>query len=172
MLSSSSLAVALSYCRPKMARRIVHCLGELGIPRVFFFRPYLTEKSYEKSDVFSFPTLLEAYRLGREQTWKSQEPEFQCHGPMKAFFEDVLFPEFSGSDMLITEPQASQFSHQVMAGKTIQPKLVVFGPERGFTEAERRWFKNQQITELAFFDGHLRLETAVPLVLGQIISFS
>jgi RsmE family RNA methyltransferase len=157
--------VALAYCRPKMMKRIVHFLGQCRVSEIYFYRPFLSDKSYETSGFYSAVEVKEAYDLGLSQIRASQEFEVQFHSHFKPFLEDVLLKTFAANSILVTEPDARPWDAKK---QTQAPEVVIFGPEKGFTERELLLMNEMGLDLRSFAPMHLRLESAVPFVFGKL----
>ena len=164
-------SVALAYCRPKMMKRIIHFMGQCQVEELLFYRPFLSAKSYEKSSLYTAAEVKESYSLGLSQIRQTESNlRVSFHTHLKPFLEDLVLSRFSADNILIAEPDAKPFQP---AGAMLPPlELLVFGPERGFTDKELKLFEKHQVPMNSFGDMHLRLESAIPFIFGQIKALS
>lgn len=161
------LSVCVGYVRPKMMRRILTTLIEIGVKDIHVFKSFLCEKSYADSDLFE-PAQLEALALkALQQTCDTLLPKISVHPHLKPFLEDHLLLKFRPDEILITDPEGMS----VEGAGLSSTKVVVFGPERGFSKRELEMFQKMQLSIVSFGNRHLRCETAVPFVLGQLTFF-
>ncbi|MEO0335364.1 MAG: 16S rRNA (uracil(1498)-N(3))-methyltransferase [Pseudomonadota bacterium] len=154
-------AVAMAYCRPKMMKRIVHFLGQCEVQAIHFYRPFLSDKSYETSSFYSDKEILETYQLGLSQVRKTGNLDVTFHTHLRPFLEDFLSKKYER--ILVTEPDSVQAKKSEM---NFQWDLLMFGPEKGYTDRELQMLKAMNLEMRSFSQSHFRLESAVPFIFG------
>ena len=153
--------------RPKVARRVVSAIASMGVKDVAFVGGYRVDKAYWNSPLLSENTLREACLLGLEQSRDTMLPRITLHRTFKPFVEDVL-PDFAaGSRRLLLHPGVGD----VCPSGVDDVLTVAIGPDGGWTDYEVERFQSMGFERMHLGRRILRVETAVPAILGRLLSF-
>ena len=157
------LTVVLALPRPKMLRRILRGLAEVGVKDIHLINSFKVEKSYWQSPLLD-PTEYEAWLLaGLEQAMDTQRPSVTLAKRFRPFAEDVLPGLCAGREALLADHRAT--APYPAAPQT--PGLLVIGPEGGFTDFECELIQNAGAKAVTMGDRVLRVETALHCALGR-----
>ncbi len=157
------LVVALP--RPKMLRRILRTVAELGVPRLHLINSYRVEKSFWQSPVLSHETSRSYLLQGLEQAVDTVLPELHLHRRFKPFAEDILPTLTSGRSALVGHPAASEACPRNLTGKLA---LLAIGPEGGFTDYEIGLLSDAGCRPVTLGPRILRVENAVNSLIGRL----
>ncbi len=158
----ASLVLALP--RPKMLRRILRCVAELGVAELHLINSYRVEKSFWNSPVLDDSAVREYLLQGLEQARDTRLPTVQCHQLFKPFVEDVLPGLVEGKQALLAHPGDYPPCPRDIAGATV----LVIGPEGGFLPYEVEKLQQAGCDTVSLGPRILRVETAVPALLGRL----
>ena len=152
--------------RPKVARRLIQAICSLGVEELHLINTYRVEKSFWQSHYLEEAQLQHQLILGLEQSGSTTMPEVFQHRLFRPFAEDRL-PEILQNKMgLIAHPYAEK---KCPVGIDT-PSVLIVGPEGGFTEFEVNLLANQGAIPVSMGNRILRVETAVPALLGRLYS--
>ena len=127
-----NVTVVLALPRPKMLRRILRGIAELGVKELHLINAARVEKSFWQSPLLA-QDQLHAYLLaGIEQASDTRLPQVHLHPRFRPFAEDLLPALCADRAALLAEPRASQ----PFPATPATPGLLAIGPEGGFTDAE------------------------------------
>ena len=162
--------LVLAMPRPKQLRRVVHHAVSLGIGRLWIIRAWRVERSYFASPLLDPVALMTEAVHALEQVQSTLLPRIEVHDLFKPFVEDRL-PQHLGEGVcgLVAHPEArkdlSTLRSQVQQHRRC---VLAIGPERGFTPYEIDSFEDIGMTTIRSGERILRVETAVPTLLGQL----
>lgn len=159
-----TLIVALP--RPKMLRRILRTVAELGISHLHLLNSYRVEKSYWQTPVLHEAQLNHYLREGLAQACDTQLPSVYCHRRFKPFVEDELPALLAGKTAVLFHPGTQGNPNEPAAGET----AVVIGPEGGFIPYEVEMLQAAGCQLASLGPRILRVENAVSVVLGQYLN--
>lgn len=145
-------------------KRVLRSLGQMRVENVVFFQSFLCEKSYSQSSLYSEESVYSYLQEGFEQIDIEQNVRIQFFKKFKPFLEDYLLNEFGAPNVLITDPDGKA----ARSSRPSLPQAIVFGPERGFSQKEIELMNKRGFSMESFGSDHLRLETAIPFILGNI----
>jgi len=147
-----NLTIILALPRPKVLKRLLQNLAELGVKKIILINAYKVEKSYWQSPVIDKAN--DFFKLGLEQAKDCVLPEIHLEKLFKPFVEDrlpALIAEstqaFVAHPYSTSNTQANNQSDSINL-KDIQPTsapasstlqasdIVVIGPEGGFIPYE------------------------------------
>ena len=158
------LCLVLALPRPKMLRRIVRAVAELGVAQLHLIHSYRVEKSYWQTPALQ-PGTLRGYLLqGLEQSRDTVLPELACHRRFKPFAEDILPGLVAGRRALLAHPG----DYPPCPRDLQQPTLLVIGPEGGFIPYEVAKLGAAGCEIVSLGPRILRVENALGALLGRL----
>ena len=158
------LRLVLALPRPKMLRRILRTIAELGVSELHLINSYRVEKSYWQSPVLKPDTVREYLLLGLEQSRDTQVPLVQHHTAFKPFVEDDLPGIIKGRQALLAHPGEYAPCPRHISGEI----LLVIGPEGGFIPYEVGKLQRAGCKVVSLGPRILRVENAVSSLLGRL----
>ncbi len=164
----SDITLVLALPRPKMLKRIVQTVTSLGIKKIHLINSWRVEKSFWDSP-FLEPAALDPYmKAGLEQAKDTIMPRIFQHRFFSSFIHETLPEICAGKKGLVAHPRASEpcpFHLQT-------PVVLAVGPEGGFIDEEITAFQEQDMACVSIGQRILRVETAVPFLIGRLDGFS
>ena len=158
------LSLVLALPRPKMLRRILRTIAELGVPELHLINSYRVEKSYWQSPALSQDTVRDYLLLGLEQSRDTQVPIVHQHHAFKPFVEDHLPTMIGGRHALVADPSGQSLCPRNIDGNT----LLIVGPEGGLIPYELDKIELAGCEIVSLGPRILRVETAVTSVIGRL----
>lgn len=158
------LRLVLALPRPKMLRRILRTIAELGVSELHLINSYRVEKSYWQSPVLKPDTVREYLLLGLEQSRDTQVPLVHHHTAFKPFVEDDLPGIIKGRQALLAHPGEYAPCPRHISGEI----LLVIGPEGGFIPYEVGKLQRAGCKVVSLGPRILRVENAVSSLLGRL----
>ncbi|MCB1704721.1 MAG: 16S rRNA (uracil(1498)-N(3))-methyltransferase [Halioglobus sp.] len=157
-----TLVVALP--RPKMLRRILRAVAELGVAELHLVNSYRVEKSYWHSPVLEAAAVRDYLLQGLEQSRDTLLPPVHCHRRFKPFVEDLLPALISDKVALLAHPG----DHPPCPRGIKDECLLVIGPEGGFIPYEVDKLQLAGCRAVSLGERILRVETAVTSTVGRL----
>ncbi len=158
------LTLVLALPRPKMLRRILRMVAELGVESLHLVNSYRVEKSYWQTPVLD-PAVIEDYFLeGLSQSRDTVLPDVATHKRFKPFVEDELPGLLTGRQGLLAHP--GNFPPCPRAQD--QPTLLVIGPEGGLIPYEVDKLEAAGCQLVSLGPRILRVENAVAALVSQL----
>lgn len=157
-----TLVVALP--RPKMLRRILRTVAELGVAELHLINSYRVEKSFWQTPVLAPATIRQYLLQGLEQSRDTVLPPVHCHQRFKPFVEDLLPDLARGRRALLAHPGDHPPCPRDIAG----PALLAIGPEGGFIAYEVEKLAAAGCEPVSLGPRILRVENAVTALLGRL----
>jgi len=156
----------LALPRPKMLRRILRTVAELGISELHLINSYRVEKSYWQTPVLERDQT-QAYLLqGIEQSMDTELPLVMMHKRFKPFVEDELPVMVKGKSALLAHPgDYPSAPYGPISGELI----LVIGPEGGFIPFEIDKLRDAGCNPVSLGPRILRVENAVNALLGRLL---
>lgn len=161
-------ALVLALPRPKVARRLIQAICTLGVSELHLINAYRVDKSYWKSHYLEEEQLREQLLLGMEQSGSTLMPEVHKHSLFRPFAEDIFPKLIEGKTGLIAHP----YSDTKCPVAIDTPSVLAVGPEGGFTQFEVDLLSAQGAQPVSIGNRILRVETAVPAILGRLYELS
>lgn len=149
------LTVVVGLPRPQTAKKLLHDLASLGVDRVVFFEAEKSDPSYAQSSLWREDAWREPLRKGAEQACS-------CLIPVVAHARD-LAAALGNLDSEIWKASLDPYLASGPLGaaaKKFPGGCLALGPERGWSEAERRALADAGFTSYHLGDRILRVETA------------
>lgn len=161
------LTLVLALPRPKMLRRILRSVAELGIKELHVINSYRVEKSYWQSPVLRAEPVRDYLLAGLEQARDTQLPIVSYHKRFKPFAEDVLPSLITGRRALLAHPG----DFPPCPGTSEEATLLVVGPEGGFIPYEVQKLQEAGCAAVSLGPRILRVENAINVLTGRLFSF-
>jgi RsmE family RNA methyltransferase len=159
------VTVVLAMPRPKVLKRILQGLTAIGVKEIILLNSWRVDKSYWQSPALEPEAIRQQLILGLEQARDTMMPSVQFQQRFKPFVEDTLPDIAAGSCALVAHPGSSQ-----PCPANVQEKVTLaIGPEGGFTTYEVEKLVNAGLRPIHLGTRPLRVETAVPALLGRLI---
>ncbi len=158
------LTIILALPRPKVLRRIVRTVAELGVQKLILLNTYKVEKSYWQSPALA-PAMLRDYLCeGLQQARDTVLPDIQLERLFKPFVEDRL-PTILGDTMgLIAHPG----THATCPLAIDRACTLAIGPEGGFTDYEVTKLQQAGCNPIQLGARILRVETALTALVSRL----
>lgn len=160
------VSLVLALPRPKVLRRVLQAVTSLGVKEVVLLHTYRVEKSYWQSPFLTPHTLQEQLALGLEQARDTMFPEIRMEKRFRPFVEDRLPRMLSGKTGYLAHPGEGK-------GFPLCPDLpsvLVVGPEGGLIPFEVEMLVKAGCVAHPIGERILKVETALPALLGRFIS--
>lgn len=158
------IILILALPRPKMLRRVLLDAITLGIKHIILINSYKVEKSYWQTPRLQPAQLDELIQLALEQAKDTQPPLIETKKRFKPFIEDELPALSAGKSGYLLHPSGSTY---LPTHKENKESIIAIGPEGGWTEYEALRFGNAGFTQHSLGQRILRVETALPTIVGR-----
>ncbi|MCQ2377869.1 MAG: 16S rRNA (uracil(1498)-N(3))-methyltransferase [Victivallaceae bacterium] len=147
--------------RPQTLVKVLHCAASNGIKKICFIHTFKVEKSYWSSPRLAPETIREELLLALEQAGDTLLPEVKFFRAFRPFVEEHL-EEIASGKRLLGDPagEAASFAENA---------TLAVGPEGGFTDAEKRAFREHGFTEVSLGKRTLRTEFALQGLISRIV---
>jgi len=160
------LTLLLALPRPKAVRRLLQGVTAFGIKRIVLLNTARVDKSYWQSPFLAQDALREQLLLGLEQARDTLLPEVLLCPRFRPFVEDQLPQLAAASLRLVAHPTSALPCPSAVAGAV----TLAVGPEGGFVPFEVDLLTAQGFTAVHLGARPLRVETAVPALLGRLLA--
>ena len=157
------LRLVLALPRPKMLRRIVRSVAELGIAELHLIHSLRVEKSYWQTPALQAQTLRK-YLVRLEQSRDTVLPTVSCHRRFKPFVEDVLPDLIKNRLALLAHPG----DYPPAPYELRREALLVIGPEGGFIPYEVDKLETAGCQTVSLGPRILRVENAITSLIGRL----
>ncbi len=158
------LTLVLALPRPKMLRRILRAVAELGVPDLHLINSYRVEKSYWKTPALENDKVQEYFVQGLEQARDTVLPRLHLHQRFKPFVEDELPGLIGNRKALAAHPGDYTLCPRGISGEL----LLVIGPEGGFIPYEVEKLGEAGCDIVSLGSRILRVENAVTSLIGRL----
>jgi RsmE family RNA methyltransferase len=158
------LVLVLALPRPKMLRRILRTVAELGVPELHLVNSYRVEKSYWQTPALESATVKSYFVQGLQQSRDTVLPRLFRHRRFKPFVEDELPGLVANRRALLAHPG----DYPPCPGYSPGPGLLVIGPEGGFIPYEVEKLEQAGCETVSFGSRILRVENAVTALLTRV----
>lgn len=158
------VTLILALPRPKMLRRVLLDAITLGIKHIVLLNSYKVEKSYWQTPRLNQPQLNELIYLALEQAKDTQTPKIETKKYFKPFIEDDLAAIKANKTAYLLHPG----DYPYLPNAQQEDVIIAIGPEGGWTEYEAQQFTQQGFTPYALGQRILRVETALPTIIGRV----
>ncbi len=160
------LTAVIALPRPKVARRILHMLAELGAERIVLLNSWRVEKSFWQSPLLAEEHLRRYLLDGLAQSGDTVLPELTLERRFRPFVEDRL-PALTGERQAWVAHPYVDTPLPVGDPTKPQPSLLIIGPEGGFIPFELELLQNNGVRAGHAGQRILRTETAVPALISR-----
>lgn len=159
----------LAVPRPIMLKRVLAQAASMGVSRIFLINANRVEKSFFSSTLIQNNDFREPLCHGLEQAIDTRLPEISVHPRFRPFVEDFL-PEQSRNCpfRLLAHPEGDRTLASATGTLRNQRALLAIGPEGGWVDFEVEHLKKQGFIPFSIGTRILRVDTAVPALLGQL----
>src|SRR6056300_418512 len=158
------LTLILALPRPKMLRRTLRTIAELGVERLILLNTWKVEKSYWQTPFLQPDAIAEQLRLGLEQAKDTVMPEVIIAKRFKPFVEDDLPALVKDKRKLIAHPNSS-----LGCPLAINTNLALaIGPEGGFTDYEVDMMCKADFETFQLGQRIYRVENAVTICISKL----
>ncbi len=162
------VTVILAMPRPKVFKRVLQGMTAIGIKQVILLNTWRVDKSYWQSPALEPTAIQEQLILGLEQARDTILPTVQLQTRFKPFVEDSLPAIAAQTCALVAHPGSSQ----PCPVNVPQAVTLAIGPEGGFTAYEIEKLVAAGLTPIHLGNRPLRVETAVPALIGRLLACS
>ena len=159
-----SLTLVLALPRPKMLRRILRTIAEMGVAELHLINSYRVEKSYWQTPVLDSAVVEEYFLQGLSQSRDTILPTLQLHKRFKPFVEDLLPDLMTDKRVLLAHPG----DHPAPPQGNVAPTLLVIGPEGGFIPYEVEMLQAAGCDTISLGPRILRVENAVSSLIARM----
>ena len=154
--------IVLSLPRPKMLRRVLRTVAEMGVNTLHLVNSARVEKSYWQSPLLEPERIDAALRAGLERSADTRLPSVHLHPLFRPFVEDQLPGLMRNRGCWIAHPGAAHsLADQASGG------IVMLGPEGGFVPFEVELAQAQGARPVHIGARILSVDTAVTAALSQ-----
>lgn len=158
------LSLVLALPRPKMLRRILRTVAELGVAQLHLINSYRVEKSYWQTPALQAATVRDYLVQGLEQARDTVLPQVHCHRGFKPFVEDRLPGLIAGKFGLLAHPG----DYPPCPRGPGDERVLIVGPEGGFIPYEVDKLQAAGCTTVSLGPRILRVENAVTSLLARL----
>ncbi|MBF0478359.1 MAG: 16S rRNA (uracil(1498)-N(3))-methyltransferase [Candidatus Omnitrophica bacterium] len=151
--------------RPIVLKRVLYTAAMMGVKKIIVFHSYRVEKSFWNSSLLKNEEWKDQLILGLEQACDTVMPEVIFQRKFKPFFEDEVPSLIRGTTALVAHPGGKLFCPSTLS----VPLTIAVGPEGGFIDYEVDLLKKIGFMPIGLGPRILRVETAVPVLLGGIL---
>jgi 16S rRNA (uracil1498-N3)-methyltransferase len=158
------LTLILALPRPKMLRRILRSVAELGVAELILINASRVEKSFWQSPVLSSDSAYRYFRQGLEQSRDTVLPILHIAKRFKPFIEDEFPAIATGKTALLAHPGLGEHCPHGLVESTV----LVVGPEGGFIPYEVDMMMAAGCRGIHLGDRILRVENAVTTLVAKL----
>ena len=167
------IELLLAMPRPKMLRRLLAAVASIGIKRLVLINSARVEKSYFDSSFLTPAAIEEELLLGLSQACDTVLPVVSIQRRFRPFVEDeatTFWPD--PARRLVAHPRAGRELWDVLPESAADTTVLAIGPEGGWVPFELELLEGRGFQRFAAGPRVLRVDTAVPFLLGQVALLS
>ena len=157
----------LAMPRPKALRRLLPALASLGVDRLVLLNAARVEKSFFDAGVLAPASVEALFAEGLEQARDTRPPQLLVRDRFRPFVEDELPALVPNAQALVAHPHAAR-SPAGLPQRAGRRLLLAIGPEGGWVPFELELLARQGFEAVTLGPRILRVEVAVPLLLGAL----
>lgn len=159
-----ALTLILALPRPQMLKRILQNAAEFGIKHIHLIHSQKVEKSFWQTPNLQAGTIQSYLELGLSQTKDVILPTVYQHKQFKPFVEDVLPQLMQNKQAFIAHP----YSTASIPAASHEERLIIIGPEGGFSDYEVALIQNQGVQAFSMGERIYKVENAVTLLAAKL----
>ena len=159
------LRLILALPRPAMLRRTLIDATSLGIKDLVLVHSHRVEKSFWQSPELEADKIREKLLLGLEQAGDTLLPRVHLQRWFRPFVEDELPCFARDSRCLLAHPG----DDAAMPCDLTEAVTLAIGPEGGWIDHEVDWFREQGFACVGLGERILKVDTALPTLVGRIM---
>lgn len=160
----SPVTLILAMQRPKMLKRMLRTIAQMGVKDIHLINSSHVEKSYWGTPILNERKYEEYFQQGLEQSLDTIMPTLTLHKQFKPFIEDFVPQLSKGLPSIVMHPNTE---NDFITNK--HKCLLAMGPERGFTNYEIQKFNDIGFSTCKLGKRPLRSEVFLPAVLGHYL---
>lgn len=164
----ASVDLLLAIPRPKALKKVLPAVASLGVDRVVLVNAARVEKSYFDSKVLAPDFIQELLLQGLEQARDTHLPEILIRERFRPFVEDELDTLFGPTPLRLLPHPPAQQSLTTLGVATAPRVVLAIGPDGGWVPFETELLEAHGFHPFTLGPRILRVETAVPVLLGQV----
>ncbi len=166
------LTIILALPRPKMLRRILRSIAELGIKDLYLINSYKVEKSYWQTPVLEAATIDNYLKEGLIQAKDTILPRVHIKKLFKPFVEDELKAIINQREAFVAHPYSTDNKPaQAYPSTSTNERVIAIGPEGGFIDYEIGLLQQQGLQPITLGNRIYRVENAIT-ILSSLLSHS
>lgn len=158
------LTIMLALPRPKMLRRILRTVAELGVRELILVNTAKVEKSYWQTPALAPATIREYFLDGLQQSGDTVLPTLKFEKLFKPFVEDRLPALLHNSHGIIAHPGSAETCPVAFNKECV----LAIGPEGGFTEYEVNKLIEAGMHHVQLGARILRVENALTTLVARL----
>ncbi|MEW7978980.1 MAG: 16S rRNA (uracil(1498)-N(3))-methyltransferase [gamma proteobacterium symbiont of Phacoides pectinatus] len=162
------LTLVMALPRPKMLRRCLGMVAEMGIPELYLINSARVEKSFWQSPWLEPQRLIHCLTPGLEQARDTRLPRVQLRRRFRPFVEDELPGLLAHRRGLVAHPGGVPLGADTLGTPISAPSLLCIGPEGGFIPYEVQRLVEAGCSTIDLGRRIYRVETALPLLIGRL----
>ncbi|OOZ36135.1 16S rRNA (uracil(1498)-N(3))-methyltransferase [Solemya velesiana gill symbiont] len=162
------LTLLMALPRPKMLKRCLSMVAELGVKELYLVNSVRVEKSFWQSPWLNDEQIRERLLLGLEQAKDTVLPNVHLRKRFKPFVEDELPGLLKGKQGVLAHPGTETLESRSITTPISEPTLLCVGPEGGFIPYEVDKLSEAGCRPVDFGRRIFRVETALPLLVGRL----
>jgi RsmE family RNA methyltransferase len=161
------LTLILALPRPKVLRRVLRTVAELGVRELVLLNTYKVEKSYWQSPALAAAQVRGYFIEGLQQARDSVLPLIHYEKRFKPFVEDRLPLLAAGTRGLVAHPGVDATPCPLALD---QPCTLAIGPEGGFIPYEVEKLQQAGLAQVQLGARILRVENALTTLVAKLFS--
>ena len=154
--------LVLALPRPKMLRRVLRTVAEMGVNNVHLIHSARVEKSFWQTPLLTADRIQRALSAGLERAGDTQLPAVHLHRRFRPFVEDQLPEMVRDRGCWIAHPGS-----EMGLGDQRAEGIIMLGPEGGFVPFELELATSIGALPVHLGDRTLSVDTAVTAALAQ-----
>ena len=166
------ITLVLGLPRPQTARDILRDATSLGVAELHFVTTEKGDPNYSRATLWSSDEWHRHLVIGAEQAFDTRLPIVTHGRPLTEVIESLPVPAINGTpeNRLVLDNYESPSALSHCSLTNYDPVVVAFGPERGWSAAERSLFRTHTFTFAHLGTRVLRTENAVVAAVALIRS--
>jgi RsmE family RNA methyltransferase len=164
----AGVTLLLAIPRPKALKKVLPAAASLGVDRLVLLNAARVEKSYFDSKVLAPDAVRELLVQGLEQARDTVLPEVCVRERFRPFVEDELDALCAHAPLRLLPHPPAPSPLQPLGASRQAPAVLAVGPEGGWVPFEVELLQRRGFLPFSLGPRILRVEVAVPLLLGQL----